>query len=166
MTIYGERHLFRWLPCVKGAVAERLRDCFIVTLFFYNPSVTASRATSLYTREALLSYCILRYAQNGGRDALRKYASGIFLAKAGSKLCLRPGPKGKPPPYIYTSSLFTLHFSFFLSSVGSLREGAGAVRRLKENALCYLCANISSAGSFHRYRGPPPSQREANIASI
>ena len=62
--------------------------------------------------------------------------------------------------------LFTLHVSFFLSSVGSLREGAGAVRRLKENALCYLCANISSAGSFHRYRGPPPSQREANIASI
>ena len=29
----------------------------------------------------------------GGRDALRKYAGGIFLAKAGSKLCLRPGPK-------------------------------------------------------------------------
>ena len=58
MTIYGERHLFRWLPCVKGAVAERLRDCFRLTLFFYNPSVTASRATSLYTREALLSYCI------------------------------------------------------------------------------------------------------------
>ena len=29
----------------------------------------------------------------GGRDALRKYACGIFLAKAGSKLCLRPGPK-------------------------------------------------------------------------
>ena len=28
-----------------------------------------------------------------GRDALRKYAGGIFLAKAGSKLCLRPGPK-------------------------------------------------------------------------
>ena len=27
----------------------------------------------------------------GGRDALRKYAGGIFLAKAGSKLCLRPG---------------------------------------------------------------------------
>ena len=29
----------------------------------------------------------------GGCDALRKYAGGIFLAKAGSKLCLRPGPK-------------------------------------------------------------------------
>ena len=29
----------------------------------------------------------------GGRDALRKYACGIFLAKAGSKLCLRPWPK-------------------------------------------------------------------------
>ena len=29
----------------------------------------------------------------GGRDALRKYAGSIFLAKAGSKLCLRPGPK-------------------------------------------------------------------------
>ena len=29
----------------------------------------------------------------GGRDALRKYAYGIFLAKAGSKLCLRPGQK-------------------------------------------------------------------------
>ena len=29
----------------------------------------------------------------GGRDALRKYAGGIFLAQAGSKLCLRPGPK-------------------------------------------------------------------------
>ena len=29
----------------------------------------------------------------GGRDALRKYAGGIFLAKAGSKPCLRPGPK-------------------------------------------------------------------------
>ncbi|MBR0326489.1 MAG: hypothetical protein IIX09_01660, partial [Clostridia bacterium] len=29
----------------------------------------------------------------GGRDALRKYAGGIFLAKAGSKLCLRPGLK-------------------------------------------------------------------------
>jgi hypothetical protein len=29
----------------------------------------------------------------GGRDALRKYAGGIFLAKAGIKLCLRPGPK-------------------------------------------------------------------------
>ena len=29
----------------------------------------------------------------GGRDALRKYASGIFFAKAGSTLCLRPGPK-------------------------------------------------------------------------
>ena len=43
---------YGWLPCVKGAVAERLRDCFSVTLFFYNPSVTASRATSLYTREA------------------------------------------------------------------------------------------------------------------
>ena len=43
----------------------------------------------------------LTYAfRNGGRDALRKYASGIFLAKVGSKLCLRPGPKGKPPPYI------------------------------------------------------------------
>ena len=28
-----------------------------------------------------------------GRDALRKYAGGIFLAQAGSKLCLRPGPK-------------------------------------------------------------------------
>ena len=42
---------------------------------------------------------------DGGRDALRKYASGIFLAKAGSKLCLRPGPKGKPPPYINTFSL-------------------------------------------------------------
>ena len=41
----------------------------------------------------------------GGRDALRKYAGGIFLAKAGSKLCLRPGPK------------------------------AGAVRRLRESAL-------------------------------
>ena len=29
----------------------------------------------------------------GGRDALKKYACGIFLAKAGSKLYLRPGPK-------------------------------------------------------------------------
>ena len=29
-----------------------------------------------------------------GRDALRKHAGGMFLAKAGSKLCLRPGPKG------------------------------------------------------------------------
>jgi len=28
-----------------------------------------------------------------GRDALRKYAGGIFLAKAGSNLRLRPGPK-------------------------------------------------------------------------
>ena len=28
-----------------------------------------------------------------GSDALRKYAGGIFLAKAGSKLCLQPGPK-------------------------------------------------------------------------
>ena len=28
-----------------------------------------------------------------GRDALRKYAGGISLAKAGSRLCLRPGPK-------------------------------------------------------------------------
>ncbi len=42
------------LPCVKGAVAKRLRDCFSVNLIFYNPSVTASRATSLYTREAFL----------------------------------------------------------------------------------------------------------------
>ena len=32
----------------------------------------------------------------GGRDALRKYAGGIFLANAGSKLCLRPGPKAPP----------------------------------------------------------------------
>ena len=55
--------------------------------------------------------------------------------------------------YLYTALhlyLFTLHFSLFPSPVGSLREGAGAVRRLKENALRYLCANISSAGSFHR----------------
>ena len=28
-----------------------------------------------------------------GRDALRQYAGGILLAKAGSKLRLRPGPK-------------------------------------------------------------------------
>jgi len=31
--------------------------------------------------------------RGSGRDALRKYAVGIFLAKAESKLCLRPGPK-------------------------------------------------------------------------
>ena len=45
---------------------------------------------------------------------------------------------------------------------GSLREGAGAVRRLRESAL--LCGQSkipSHAGSFHRYRGPPPSRREA-----
>ena len=29
------------LPCVKGAVAKRLRDCFRLILAFYNPSVTA-----------------------------------------------------------------------------------------------------------------------------
>ncbi len=28
-----------------------------------------------------------------GRDALRKHAGGMFLAKAGSKLRLRPGPQ-------------------------------------------------------------------------
>ena len=28
-----------------------------------------------------------------GRDALSKRAGGTFVAKAGSKLCLRPGPK-------------------------------------------------------------------------
>ena len=45
----------------------------------------------------LCIYCkfriCLRRLPPGGRDALRKYAGGIFLAKAGSKLCLRPGPK-------------------------------------------------------------------------
>ena len=41
-----------WLPCVKGAVAKRLRDCFGSKSNFYNPSVTLTRATSLYTREA------------------------------------------------------------------------------------------------------------------
>ena len=39
-----------------------------------------------------LTRCFLRLLP-GGRDALRKYAGGIFLVKAGSKLCLRPGPK-------------------------------------------------------------------------
>ena len=39
------------------------------------------------------SACHCQRLPPGGRDALRKYACGIFLAKAGSKLCLRPGPK-------------------------------------------------------------------------
>ena len=37
--------------CAKGAPAKRVGDCRSPS--FYNPSVTASRATSLYTREAL-----------------------------------------------------------------------------------------------------------------
>ena len=28
-----------------------------------------------------------------GRDALSKHAGGMFVAKAGSRLCMRPGPK-------------------------------------------------------------------------
>jgi len=40
----------------------------------------------------------------GGRDALRKYAGGIFLAKAGSKLCLRPGPKATEGEHVTIKS--------------------------------------------------------------
>ena len=40
------------LPCVKGAPPQAVRDCFRDRTDFYNPSVTLTRATSLYTREA------------------------------------------------------------------------------------------------------------------
>ena len=67
----------------------------------------------------------------GGRDALRKYAGGIFLAKAGSKLRLRPGPKAP--------------------------DGVGWGRmRCNEDTL-----NSSSRGLLPPLRGPPPSRREA-----
>ena len=42
-------------PLCKGSWRQRrLRDCFNVTITFYNPSVTASRATSPYTGEAFV----------------------------------------------------------------------------------------------------------------
>ena len=44
------RHSDARPPCVKGAPATRVGDCF--NAWLYNPSVTHSRATSLCTREA------------------------------------------------------------------------------------------------------------------
>ena len=44
------------LPCVKGAVAvRRLRDCFATRFHLLQSLRLASRATSLYTREAKVS---------------------------------------------------------------------------------------------------------------
>ena len=107
MTIYGERHLFRWLPCVKGAVAERLRDCFSVTLFFYNPSVTASRATSLYTRGG--SFILLHFAVcvNAVLRPTPKVSSSSAAKDLGANQHYKKNDRlwwndggSKPPPYI------------------------------------------------------------------
>ena len=40
------------LPCVKGAVAKRLRDCFTISFLLLQSLRQPSAATSLYTREA------------------------------------------------------------------------------------------------------------------
>ena len=50
--------IFR-LPCVKGAVAERLRDC--KKLIFNNPPVTAYAAPPSFTQGGLLSFCVAEH---------------------------------------------------------------------------------------------------------
>ena len=53
---------FLRLPCVKGAVAERLRDCVSMKYSFtIPPSFSCENATSLYTREAIVKKCLLPY---------------------------------------------------------------------------------------------------------
>ena len=54
-----------------------------------------SRREKIYNGKLLFIRVLISVVRlpPGGRDALRKYACGIFLAKAGSKLCLRPGSK-------------------------------------------------------------------------
>ena len=77
--------LYQRLPCVKGAVAERLRDCVSMKYSFtIPPSFSCENATSLYTREAFVKNA---YSHT-------KASSGRVIPRSVGK-CLRSRQRGR-----------------------------------------------------------------------